>query len=49
MFNIFKKEETEKDNNLFFKYMPLKKVVKKSTNKNFNDNPFNILSQLNLK
>ena len=39
----------EKENNLFFKYMPLKKIIKKGTNKNINDNPFNILSQLNLK
>ncbi len=39
----------EKENNLFFKYIPLKKIIKKSKNKNINDNPFNILSQLNLK
>ncbi len=39
----------EKENNLHFKYIPLKKIIKKDKNKNFKDNPFNILSQLNLK
>ncbi len=39
----------EKDNNLHFKYIPSRKVIKKDTNKNINDNPFNVLSQLNLK
>ena len=39
----------EKDNNLYFKYTPLKKIIKKNSNKNVNDNPFNVLSQLNLK
>ena len=27
----------------------LRKIIKKETNKNMNDNPFNVLSQLNLK
>ncbi len=39
----------EKDNNLHFKYTPLRRTIKKSNNKNINDNPFNVLSQLNLK
>ena len=39
----------EKDNNLHFKYIPSRKVIKKDTNKDINDNPFNVLSQLNLK
>ena len=39
----------EKDNNLYFKYTPLKKIIKKNSNKSVNDNPFNVLSQLNLK
>ena len=39
----------EKDNNLHFKYIPSRKVIKKNKNKDINDNPFNVLSQLNLK
>ena len=39
----------EKDNNVYFKYIPLKKIIKKDMNKNIKDNPFNVLSQLNLK
>ena len=39
----------EKDNNLHFKYTPLRRTIKKNNNKNVNDNPFNVLSQLNLK
>ena len=39
----------EKDNNIHFRYMPLRKIMKKEANKNMSDNPFNILSQLNLK
>ena len=39
----------EKDKNLHFKYIPSKKINKKDIRKNINDNPFNVLSQLNLK
>ena len=39
----------EKDNDLHFKYIPSRKVIKKNKNKDINDNPFNVLSQLNLK
>ena len=39
----------EKDNNLHFKYIPSRKVIKKNKNKDINDNPFNVLSQLNFK
>ena len=39
----------EKNNNLHFKYIPLRKITKKENNKIINDNPFNVLSQLNLK
>ena len=39
----------EKGNNLHFKYIPLKKIIKEKNNKNIKDNPFNILTQLNLK
>ena len=39
----------EKDNNLHFKYFPLRRTIKKNNNKNINDNPFNVLTQLNLK
>ena len=39
----------EKENNLHFKYIPLKKITKKDNNKIIKDNPFNILTQLNLK
>ena len=39
----------EKDNSLHFKYIPSRKVTKKENNKNVKNNPFNILTQLNLK
>ena len=39
----------EKENNLLFKYIPLRKIIKKNNDKNIKDNPFNILKQLNLK
>ena len=39
----------EKDNSLHFKYIPLKKINKRNNDKNIKDNPFNVLSQLNLK
>jgi len=39
----------EKEKNLHFKYIPFRKIIKKDTNKNINDNPFNILSELDLK
>ena len=39
----------DKDSSLHFKYIPSRKIIKKDTKKNINDNPFNILSQLNLK
>ena len=39
----------ERNNNLHFKYIPTRKIIKKDNNKNFNDNPFNVLSRLNLK
>ena len=39
----------EKNNDLHFKYIPSRKVIKKNKNKDINDNPFNVLSQLNLK
>ena len=40
----------EKENNVHFKYIPLKNVFKKKEiKKDINDNPFGILSQLNLK
>ena len=40
----------EKENNLYFKYTPKKKITKKKQNKtDFKDNPFGVLSQLNLK
>ncbi len=39
----------EKNNNLHFKYIPLRRAIKKNSNKKIEDNPFNILSQLNLK
>ena len=38
----------EKGNNLHFKYIPLKKITKEKNNKNIKDNPFNILTKLNL-
>ena len=39
----------EKDNNLHFKYIQLRKITKKDNSNNKKDNPFNVLSQLNLK
>ena len=40
---------TEKEKDLYFKYLPSKKVFKKkSVNKEIKDNPFQILKQLNL-
>ena len=40
----------EKNNEIYFKYIPIKKIkVKKETKKDIKDNPFSILSQLNLK
>ena len=40
----------EKENNLHFKYIPNKKMIRKKQNKkDFKDNPFGILSQLNFK
>ena len=40
---------TARKDEVYFKYTPLKKIIKKNSNKNVNDNPFNVLSQLNLK
>ena len=40
----------EKNNDIFFKYAPLRKNYKKNKNEiNLNDNPFNKLARLNLK
>ncbi len=40
----------EKDKEFFIKYLPTKeKVIKKQDKKDYSNNPFNILSQLNLK
>ena len=39
----------EKDNNLYFKYIPSRKVIKMNKNKDIDVNPCNVLSQLNLK
>ena len=39
----------EKDSSLHFKYIPSRKVSKKDNNRNNKNNPFNILTQLNLK
>ena len=39
----------EKNNDLYFKYIPFKKITKRDNNKNFKNNPFKVLSQLNLK
>ena len=40
----------EKEKDLFIKYLPLKKNIKKKVDKkDYSNNPFNILSQLNLK
>ena len=39
----------EKQNDLYFKYLPSKKVFKKkNVNKEIKDNPFQVLKQLNL-
>ena len=38
------------DNEVFFKYIPMKKSFKKNKNKvNFDDSPFSKLVQLNIK
>ena len=40
----------EKENNLYFKYMPIKKIIrKKEIKKDIKNNPFGVLSQLNFK
>ena len=40
----------EKDNELFIKYIPTRKhVIIKNDKKDYSNNPFNILNQLNLK
>ena len=40
----------EKDKEFFIKYLPTKeKVIKKQDKKDYSNNPFNILNQLNLK
>ena len=40
----------KKDNEVFFKYIPMKKNFKKDKNKvNFDDSPFSKLIQLNIK
>ena len=40
----------EKENNLYFKYIPIKKIIrKKEIKKNIKNNPFGVLSQLNFK
>ena len=39
----------EKDKEIYFKYIPVKKFIKKQNKKDLSDNPFGILSQLNLK
>ena len=38
----------EKEKDLYFKYLPSKKVFKKNVNKEIKDNPFQVLKQLNL-
>ena len=39
----------EKEQNIYFKYIPVKKIhTKKERKKNITDNPFGILNQLNL-
>ena len=44
-FKTYKKGE-----NLYFKYIPIKKIFrKKEVKKDISDNPFGILTQLNLK
>ena len=39
----------EKENNIYFKYFSSKRVIKKKIKKDMTDNPFKVLSQLNLK
>ena len=40
----------EKDNEFYFKYMPIKQTIKKFVNQNqTRDNPFNILKKINFK
>ena len=40
----------EKDNEFYFKYMPIKQNIKKFVNQNqMRDNPFNILKKINFK
>ena len=40
----------QKENELFIKYFPLKKnISKKQDKKDYSNNPFNVLNQLNLK
>jgi ATP-dependent RNA helicase SUPV3L1/SUV3 len=40
----------EKENNLYFKYIPIKKIIrKKEIKKDIKNNPFGVLSQLNFK
>ena len=40
----------EKDNEFYFKYMPIKQKIKKRINQNqARDNPFNILKKINFK
>ena len=40
----------EKENNLYFKYMPSRKIIrKKEIKKDIKNNPFGVLNQLNLK
>ena len=39
-----------KENNIFIKYMPIKKKIsKKNDKKDYSNNPFSVLNQLNLK
>ena len=39
----------EKEKELFIKYVPTKKVFKKYDKKDYSNNPFSVLNQLNLK
>ena len=39
---------TEKDNEIFFKYLPNKKIKKNYVKKSIKENPFGILKDLNL-
>ena len=40
----------EKDKEFFIKYLPAKKkIVKKQDKKDYSNNPFSVLNQLNLK